>query len=902
MSGGLLLLIALAYLALLFAIASWADRRSPLAERLVRAPATYALSLAVYCTAWTFYGSVGLAASGGLAFLPVYLGPSIAAALTPFVVFKMLRITKANGITSIADFIAARYAKSGLLAGLVTIAATLAVIPYLALQLKAVTTSAAVLLGPEAGPPLGLDPALLVALVLAGFAILFGARHIDATEQHAGMVVAVAFESLVKLAAFLLVGIAVTWGVLGGPWALVERIAAAPELAALLTVSGAGLTWADWALLSLLSGLAFLLLPRQFQVAVIENQNEAALHRAAWLLPLYLLLINLFVVPVALAGLVQGIADPDTSVIAVPLGQGWQKIALVAFLGGLSAATAMVIVETIALATMISNDLVVPALLRIPWSSVRLRTDAHRAILAVRRASILVVLLAAYLFFLAIGGQYRLASIGFIAFTGIAQFAPALLLGMYWKDANLPGAVTGLAVGLVVWLYTLVLPALAETGLFDPALLLNGPWGLTFLRPGALFGLAGLHPAAHALVWSLGANLVLFVLVSLLLSQSPLERLQAQLYLEAQGERGAALFWRGRATVGQLTALLQRFVGEVGARALLAADARRRGLALGPDAPADAELAQATERRLARVLGAASARVVVGQVVQGEQIGPAEVMEILDETSQVLETSRRLAQKSRELEAATEELRRANERLRELDRLKDDFMATVSHELRTPLTSIRSFSEILLDVPDIGTDERERFLSVIVRESERLTRLIDDILDAAKIESGTLEWRVGEHDLRGIASDAAAAIQGLLAERGVALETRLPDAAVPVTGDRDRLVQVVVNLLSNAAKFVEPGRGRIALEVTAGAEGPFLRVADNGPGIAPEHRDRVFEKFHQVSGSLKDRPKGTGLGLTICRQIVEHFGGRIWVEDSPLGGAAFCFVLPRPDPAARAAA
>jgi signal transduction histidine kinase len=267
----------------------------------------------------------------------------------------------------------------------------------------------------------------------------------------------------------------------------------------------------------------------------------------------------------------------------------------------------------------------------------------------------------------------------------------------------------------------------------------------------------------------------------------------------------------------------------------------------------------------------------------------------------VIEHSQQLENKSRALERATAELRDANERLRELDRLKNDFLATVSHELRTPLTSIRSFSEILLDTPDLDAKQRAEFLQVIVSESERLTRLINDFLDLSKIESGRMEWQVRECELREIVDDAVAATHGLLAERRVRLTQALPAAATTVCCDKDRLVQVVINLLSNASKFVPESLGHVHVELRRqDARGGFVvRVEDNGPGVPQPYREAIFEKFRQVSGSaLKDKPKGTGLGLAICRQIVEHFGGRIWAEDSELGGAAVCFTLPEAGTAA----
>ena len=897
LTAGTVLLVSLLYLGLLFAIASLGDRRADQGRSLIRSPYVYTLSLGVYCTAWTFYGSVGLASRQGLDFLPVYLGPTLAALLFGFLVLKMLRITKAQGITSIADFVAARYGKSAALAGLVTVVAILGAIPYIALQLKAVASSVTALIGAADGPVAGAggtDTALFVLLLLALFSVVFGTRHIDATEHHEGMVLAVAFESLIKLATFLIVGIYVTYVMFDGFGDVLGQAAALPD-GPPLTIAGGAAGYADWFLITAVSGLAFLFLDRQFQVAVIENVAEAHLRTASWLLPGYLLAINLFVLPIALAGVIAKVGEGDLYMLLLPIasGQGW--LALIAYLGGLSAATAMIIVATVALSTMISNDLVMPVLLRLRFLRLTERADLSRLILMIRRLGILMLLLLGYLFFRRIGEYLSLVSIGLISFCAVAQFAPPIVAGLYWKQANLAGAMLGLLGGVAVWVYTLVLPTLAASGVIGAGFVDDGPLGIALLRPQALFGFDGLGAVSHAVVWSLGLNIVLVVLSGLLGRQGNLERLQAVLFVDVDERAGVGDLWRGEAQVAALRGLLIRFLGQPRADKVFAADLRRRGRVLAPDATADANLVQLAERQLARAIGSASARVMIGSVVRGEVIGPDDLMRILDETSQAIEYSQRLEQKSQALEQATAELRDANDRLRQLDQLKDDFLATVSHELRTPLTSIRSFSEILLDTPDLEPEERAQFLQIIVRESERLTRLINDFLDLSKIESGKMEWQVAPCELREIVGDAVAATHGLFAERHVGLTQSLLDAPAGVRVDRDRLIQVLINLLANAAKFVPEGSGRVQVEVRQQDGGFLVRIEDNGPGVPEPYREAIFEKFRQVGGSggmLKDKPKGTGLGLAICRQIVEHFGGRIWAEDAALGGAAVCFTLP----------
>ena len=491
-----------------------------------------------------------------------------------------------------------------------------------------------------------------------------------------------------------------------------------------------------------LSGLAFLFLDRQFQVAVIENVEESHLRTASWLLPAYLLAINLFVLPIAVAGLVRGLGDGDLFVLLLPLFAGNEWMALVAYLGGLSAASAMIIVATVALSSMISNDLVMPVLLRLPLLKVSQRRDLPRLILIIRRVAIVLLLLLGYVFFRLVGGSFPLVSIGMISFCGVAQFAPPIVAGIYWKEANLAGALLGLCGGVAIWLYTLVLPTLAQVGLLDGGFVVDGPLGMAFLRPQALFGVEGLGSVSHALVWSLGLNIALVVLSGLLGRQTALERIQAVLFVDVDEQQQPSDLWRGEAKVAALRGLLIRFLGQRRADTVFALDLRRRGRVLAPDAPADATLVQLAERQLARRdrLGLGPGDGGLGRGRRGDRPGRSHADPGRDFPA--IEYSRQLEQKSQALERATAELREANERLRQVDQLKDDFLATVSHELRTPLTSIRSFSEILLTRPTSGRRTARSFLQIIVRESERLTRLINDFLDLAKIESGKMEWHV----------------------------------------------------------------------------------------------------------------------------------------------------------------
>jgi Na+/proline symporter/nitrogen-specific signal transduction histidine kinase len=889
LQGWVVVLGSFGYIGLLFAIAYYADRRARAGRSVIASPVIYSLSLAVYATAWTFYGSVGRAAHDGVGFLPIYIGPTLMIVLWWFVLRKMIRVAKLARITSLADFVASRYGKSALLGGLVTVIAVIGILPYISLQLKAVSSSFQIILQypgimtpakAEATPILQVI-AIYVAIFMALFTIAFGTRHVDVGERHEGMVAAIAFESIVKLVAFLAVGAYVTFGLFDGFGDIFGRAAARPELAQLMTPFAAEGALANWAWMTVLSMLAIVFLPRQFQVAVIENVEEKHLNTAMWLFPLYMLAINIFVLPIAFGGLLafpQGV-DPDSFVLTLPMANHMEALTLLVFVGGISAATGMVIVETIALR----------------WKRLNIasRGDVTSLLLDIRRGAIVVILLLGYLYFVAAGEAYALVSIGLISFAAVAQLAPAFLGGLYWKGATRNGALAGLSLGFAVWFYTLLLPAFAKSGWFGMQVVEHGLFGAGIVRPTQLFGLAGLDPITHAMIWSMIANIGAFVVVSLTGRQSAAEQSQATLFVDVftqTGERG--LSWRTTTSAFALQALLGRFLGPARAAELFLAHATARGLKSVQELEADAELLDYAELQLAGTIGAASAHAMVATVAQEEPLGMDEVMTIIDEASHVIAYSHTLEEKQHELEAATASLKAANESLKELDRLKDDFISTVTHELRTPLTSIRAFSEILHDNPDIDAVERHRFLGLIIKESERLTRLINQVLDLAKLESGLAEWKTAELDLREIVSDAMGSTSQLFKGHGVTLEADLPATVPPVAADHDRVMQVMLNLLSNAVKFCPSGTGRVLVRMETEGASVRVDVQDNGVGISREHQAAIFEKFRQVGDTLTQKPAGTGLGLAICRQIVARLGGRLWVESEIGRGSVFSFSLP----------
>jgi len=507
------------------------------------------------------------------------------------------------------------------------------------------------------------------------------------------------------------------------------------------------------------------------------------------------------------------------------------------------------------------------------------------------------VLALGYVYFYLAGEAYALVSIGLISFSAVAQFAPAMLGGLFWKGGTRLGALTGLSAGFLIWLYSLLLPSFAKSGWLPITFLTQGILGIDLLKPQQLFGLQGMDEISHCLFWSMIANVGLYVGVSLWRHPTAAEHSQANLFVDVLRHVAAgsgSRFWRGSATVADLQTLLGRFIGPERANESFAAYARSQGITAVEQLTANAVLVHYVESQIAGAIGSASARDMVASVVVEEPLALEEVMAIIDEASQALAYSRQLEQKSRELEAATYELRIANQRLQELDRLKDDFISTVTHELRTPLTSIRAFSEILGDNPNLETEQRAKFLGIITRESERLTRLINQVLDLAKIESGAAEWNPSALDIREVIEEATTALSQIYKERGIRLSTDLPDGLPVVYADRDRIFQVVLNLLSNAANFCDKPESHV--HVALALENTALRidVTDNGIGISAADQNVIFEKFRQVSDDASGKPKGSGLGLAISREIVQHYKGRLWVVSALSVGSTFSFTLPLP--------
>lgn len=891
------ILSALLYLGILFGVAYYAEYRLKKGKSLINNGYVYALSLGAYCTAWTFYGSVGQASAKGIEFLAVYIGPTIMAALFWPLLRKIIRICKSQRINSIADLISTRYGKNFSLAVAVTVLCMVGIIPYIALQLKAISGSISVLTADTAtgNGNILTGNTVYIAAALAFFIILFGTRSIDASEKHEGLVAAIAFESVIKLVAFLAVGVFVTFGLFDGFADVFSKAAAHDSLKHLFQMQG-NTSYTTWAGLVMLSMLAVIFLPRQFQLSVVENVSENHLRKAVWIFPLYLLLITIFVLPIAFGGkmLLGDGANADTYVLALPLHFNAGAITLLTFIGGFSAATSMIIVETIAISTMMSNNIATPILLSVKKFSARGDGLLTNRILNIRRFSILLIIALAYLYDKLVAQHFTLVSIGMVSFAAVAQLAPAIIGGIYWKQASQKAAMAGICVGFAIWFFTAVLPSMTGAGIVNISVVEKGLFGISWLKPFSLFGMEGMDSVTHCFFWSMLFNTVTFVTVSLNTKKKAQETYQAEIFVDIFKHSVTPMentLWKGTAYLSDLQALLGNFLGTERAHKLLQSYGQRHKIPMDVKR-ADARMVVFAERVLSGVIGSASARIMISSVTKEEELKIDEVIHILRESQQVIEMNKELRRKSQELQKATNQLTAVNEQLKNMDVAKDEFLYTVTHELRTPVTSIRAMAEIVHDNEDMTEEERKHFLSGVIKETERVSHLITQVLNLEKFDSGRQKLNITPVQLNTLIKDAVQTIQPLANEKKISISTQIPDSIFLVQCDSDLIMQVMNNLLSNAVKFVPDAGGRIKIAVHSNIDEVQVRVEDNGKGIEPALHELVFDKFFQAKNQTLKKPQGSGLGLAICKKIVNLHGGEIWVESEPGKGAAFVFTLP----------
>ncbi|KPF42131.1 PAS-domain containing protein [Rhizobium sp. AAP43] len=645
--GWIIVATALGYLLLLFAVASYGDRRSrvrgvPAGGR----PVVYALSLGVYCTSWTYFGGVGLAAERGLEYMAIYIGPILMYTLGMPLMRRIVELAKTEKITSGADFVAARYGKNPIVGLLVTIICLVGIIPYIALQLKAVSSSVATVIDPSAygigtGNLYFIDLPLIVAFMLACFAVVFGTRHTDATEHQDGLILAIAMESVVKLVAFWTLGLFVIYAMFNGPADLWHKATNSPAVMEVLSYETAP---SRWLLLIGLSAFAIIMLPRQFHVTVVENRTPRELRLAGILMPIYLVAINIFVLPAAIAGIMifGGTGDADLYVLSLPLAAGSSIVSLVTFIGGFSAATAMVIVASVALAIMISNDMVLPIFLRQRLlGRPSAREDFARTLLHIRRTAIFGVMLLGYIYFRSADNTTGLAKIGLLSFAAIAQIAPAMLGGLIWRRANARGAIAGLCTGFLAWAYLLFLPSL---GAEDHSWIASRVLG--FLLPGlSMFEQAHADPLVNATLFSLLVNTLAFVIGSLSRNPRPVERIQSAIFIKRQPRSNfATRGWKTSVAVGDLKAAIARYLGNERMERSFRSYEQSAGRKLADDSPADMAFIHFSEQLLGSAIGSSSARLVLSLILQKAEDPSADTVWLLDQASEALQYNQDMLQ------------------------------------------------------------------------------------------------------------------------------------------------------------------------------------------------------------------------------------------------------------------
>ena len=844
----------------------------------------YALSLTIYCTAWTFYGSVGRAADSGLGFLGVYLGPTLTAPLWILIIKKMIRISRYQRISSIADFASARYGKRSSIGMMVTLLCLLIVIPYISIQLKAFHFSYQLLRSSSISEMLPLDfqdtfykdPVLCFVLICASFAMGFGTSKLDPTEKHPIIVRLSAAESVIKLVCFLIGGLAITFWVFDGPSDIFAQSYQRGDLRDKMFLHAAGLEYADWATILILSGFAFVLLPRQFHMGIVENNSAKHIETATWLTPAYMMLISLLVIPVAMAGLLllpKGL-EADTYLLSVPLAKDMRWIAIVVFVGGLAAISGMIIVSMISLSIMMSNNIFLPTLLKFDKQVKYYLADMNSRLLTLRRLMILTVMLVSYGFYGLFSIHYSIVSVGLISFAGIAQIAPMVFLGLYWKGVTRTGAIVGFTVGVLVWGFTLPVAHLCEIGLLPTQWLSEGLGNINWLNPSQLLGLSGFNRISHGAFWSLSLNLLTTIGVSVYTKQSTLEASQSDIFVHPEkyykSDMPATPFYRREGNLKEIIFYLNQILGEKRVDILLTEYFGHSKTSQYPTV-ADTELINYLESFISGALGTASANLVFNQLVKASPVDQDTVIKVLDQTYQMYQFNQKLQQTSESLHQKTKELKSANDQLRQLDELKDMFVSNVTHELRTPITSIKSMLD-LMQRYDMSESEKLEFLQLISAESDRMALLVNQVLDLRKAEI-TQPNDLVSIDLATFLQELINTMQPLAGARKMILHTDHQRDLWHT--DPQKLRQILTNLISNAIKFTDDISGQIHIKSSLHSD-LTLDVEDNGAGIPESDLTKVFDRFYQVKRNTKSG--GTGLGLPICKAVAEQLGGTIQIK------------------------
>ena len=870
-----LFVIIMLYLALLFFIAHSAEKKK--SNFWANNPYVYSLSLAVYCTAWTYYGSIGVAANQGLEYLAIYVGPIIIIPAWIYINTKIIRISRVNKISSIADFISLRYGNSRSLGALIAVVCILAIIPYIGLQIKAISDTFHLVTKSESTDNVFTDTATYVVVLIAIFSSYYGTRYVDASEKRLGIVSALAVESFLKLVFFIILGIFVTYGIFNGFEDIYNKASKLEDFARKNTFNGLEGSF-NWLLTCLLSMSAIFLLPRQFHTTIIENRKEKHLKTAIWLFPLYLLIFNFFVFPIAWGGkiLFQGEnVNPELYSILIPQKFGNILIAVMVFLGGLSASISMIIISSITLSVMLSNNVIIPY----GWIDTFKKKSENfntKNIVNIRKISIFSLIILAFIFYKYLIVQSSLFSVGLVSFVLIAQLGPAFFASIFWKRGTYNGAVTGILAGIFICYFNLIIPQYIQA--IDPDFISNKNQFLNFFR------IPYLSTISQVFFWSILVNSLLFAIISVSSKGDYRERNYAEIYVDIdhyiQNHEGAYI-WRGKANVSDIEKILVRFLGERKTKQAIKIFNLKYNITDETNT-ADARLIKFSENLLAGRIGTASAKILVEGVTKEDKISLSEVLKILEESKENITLNRKLTEQSRQLRRLSEDLQIANYSLIEKDKQKDDFLDSVAHELRTPITAIRAAGEILLDDDEIPTEIKKDFLGNIISESDRLNEIINDILYLDKLENGNIKLNIQENNIIETYQKALKPITHLMQKKNIHLsEIDLLNQKMYFY-DEARIIQVFQNILGNAYKFTE-NDGMIQTKFQEVDHKLKISIFNTGKKVPEEDIELIFDKFYQSKNQNIRKPVGTGLGLAICKKIIDAHQGKIYAENKEIG-------------------
>lgn len=869
MSSAVLFILVIVYLGFLFFIAHTAEKRRGLFW--MNNPYVYSLSLAVYCTAWTYYGSIGVAANSGLEYLAIYIGPVIIIPSWIYINKKIIRISRVNKISSIADFISLRYGNSRSLGAVVAILCMIAIIPYIGLQIKAISETFHLLTNTIENSSIFLDTATYAVLIIALFSSYYGTRYVDASEKRLGIISAVAVESFLKLVFFIVLGIFVVYGVFNGFDDIYEKASLLPDFSQKNTFKGIEGS-ANWFLLSMLSMTAIFLLPRQFHSAIIENRKEKHIHTAIWVFPLYMLLMNIFVFPIAWGGKVLFAGEhvnPEFFSILIPQKFGNAVISTMVFFGGLSACISMIIISSISLSVMLSNNIMIPY----GWLDrfkIKNENDNTKTIVHIRKFGIFILIIAGFIFYKYILNSSSLFQIGMISFVLIAQLAPSFFGAIFWRRGTYSGAISGIIVGVFICYLNLVLPN------YFPQI--NDSFIFNF------FKIPYLSSIPNIFFWSILANVALYCIVSVSMMANYRERNFAEIYVDIDEyiqNHENAYIWKGTANISDIQKILVRFLGESKTKQALKIFNLKYNISDETNT-ADARFIKFSENLLSGRIGTASAKILIEGVTKEDKISLPEVLKILEESRENILLNKQLKEQSHQLLQLSDKLRNANENLMFKDKQKDDFLDSVAHELRTPITAIRATSEILLDDDEMPSEIKNEFLENIISESDRLAEIINDILYLDKLEAGTLPLQIKEYNLLETYRKASKPLYHLFEQRNLHHSEVNLLYHFELEYDEFKMIQVFQNILGNALKFTNE-EGVIQTKFKEDDRHVIISIFNTGKKIPEEDLEYIFDKFYQSRNQNIRKPSGSGLGLAICRKIIEAHHGKIIAKNEELG-------------------